>query len=113
MPRIQIRLTEEQSQAVKRLASERRISVAELIRLGVEDLLRQSSTLTRAAMKRRALAAAGRFRSGEKDLAARHDVSFWRRSTANDGLDGLAACGLGVSLTVHRGETIIIKENYI
>lgn len=73
MVRTQIQLTEEQSQALKRLASERRISVAELIRQAAEDLLRQSSTLSRVEMKRRALAAAGRFRSGEKDLSTRHD----------------------------------------
>jgi Ribbon-helix-helix domain len=73
MQRTQIQLTEEQSQALKTLAAERRISVAELIRQAAEDLLRQSSTLSRAEMKRRALAAAGRFRSGEKDLSTRHD----------------------------------------
>src|SRR6202035_5834343 len=70
--RTQIRLTDEQSQALKSLASERRISVAELIRQAIEDLLRQSSTV-RAEMKRRALAAAGRFRSGEKNLSTEHD----------------------------------------
>jgi len=73
MQRTQIQLTEEQSQALKTLATERRISVAELIRQAAEDLLRQSSTLSRAEMKRRALAAAGRFRSGEKDLSTKHD----------------------------------------
>ncbi|HXO27547.1 MAG TPA: CopG family transcriptional regulator [Thermoanaerobaculia bacterium] len=73
MLRIQIRLTEEQSRAVKSLAAERRISVAKLVRLAIDDLLRQSSILSRAATKRRALAVAGRFRSGVKDLSARHD----------------------------------------
>jgi len=73
MQRTQIQLTEEQSQALKELAAERRTSVAELIRQATEDLLRQSTTLSRAEMKRRALAAAGRFRSGQKDLSTRHD----------------------------------------
>lgn len=73
MQRTQIQLTEEQSQALKTLAAERRTSVAELIRQATEDLLRQSANLSRAEMKRRALAAAGRFRSGRKDLSARHD----------------------------------------
>lgn len=73
MQRTQIQLTEEQSQALKTLAAERRTSVAELIRQATEDLLRQSTNLSRAEMKRRALAAAGRFRSGRKDLSARHD----------------------------------------
>ena len=73
MLRTQIRLTEEQSQALKRLAMERRISVAELIRQAAEDLLRKNLIMNRAEMKRRALAAAGRFRSGKKDLSTRHD----------------------------------------
>ena len=73
MQRTQIQLTEEQSQALKTLAAERRISVAELIRQATEDLLRQSKNLSRTEVKRRALAAAGRFRSGRKDLSARHD----------------------------------------
>jgi hypothetical protein len=45
MKRTQIQLTEEQSKALKALAAERRISVAELIRQAAKDLLRQSSTL--------------------------------------------------------------------
>ena len=73
MVRTQIQLTEEQSQALKQLASERRVSVAELIRQATENLLRESLTRDRAELKRRALAAAGRFRSGEKDLSTRHD----------------------------------------
>jgi len=73
MLRTQIQLTEEQSQELKALAAERRISVAELIRQAAEDLLRETSTLSRAEMKRRAMAAAGRFRSGEKDLSTGHD----------------------------------------
>jgi predicted DNA-binding protein len=73
MLRTQIRLTEEQHQALKSLASEQRVSVAKLIRQAVEDLLRQSSTLSRADTKLRAVTAAGRFRSGEKDLSTRHD----------------------------------------
>jgi predicted transcriptional regulator len=73
MLRIQIRLEEEQVEALESLASERRISVAEVIRQAVEDLLHQSSTLSRAEVKRRALTAAGRFRSGKKDLGTRHN----------------------------------------
>ncbi len=74
MLRTQIRLTEDQSLALKSLAAERRISVAEIIRQAVENLLRQSLAPSRAELKRRALAAAGRFRSGVKDLSTRHDA---------------------------------------
>jgi hypothetical protein len=73
MLRTQIQLTAEQSQELKALAAERRISVAELIRQAAENLLRDSPTHSRAEIKRRALAAAGRFHSGETDLSTRHD----------------------------------------
>ncbi len=73
MFRTQIQLTEEQSQELKRLAAERRTSVAELIRQAAEDLLRESSIPDRAEQKERARAAAGRFRSGRKDLSTEHD----------------------------------------
>jgi hypothetical protein len=73
MFRTQIQLTEAQAQDLKRLAAERRTSVAELIRQAAEDLLRQSPAVGRAERKERALAAAGRFRSGVKNLSTDHD----------------------------------------
>jgi hypothetical protein len=73
MFRTQIQLTEEQSQELKRLAVKRRVSVAELIREAAENLLRASSTPGRGDTRARALAAAGRFRSGSKDLSTEHD----------------------------------------
>lgn len=74
MFRTQIQLTEEQSQELKRLAAERRTSVADLIRQAAEDLLRESSIVARAERKQRAQSVAGRFRSGKKDLSTRHDA---------------------------------------
>jgi hypothetical protein len=76
MIRTQIQLTEEQFRQLEKLAAERRTSVAELIRRATDELLRDSSTISRAESKRRALAAAGRFRSGDKDLSTRHDDSL-------------------------------------
>ena len=73
MVRTQIQLTDEQSQELKRLAAERRTSVAELIRQATEGLLRDSSKISGADRRQRALAAAGRFRSGNQDLSTRHD----------------------------------------
>ena len=73
MVRTQIQLTDKQSHELKRLAAERRISVAELIRQATEGLLRDSSKVSGADRRQRALAAAGRFRSGERDLSTRHD----------------------------------------
>jgi len=73
MYRAHIRLTEEQSRKLRRLAAERRTSVAELIRQAVEGLLRERPDIDRVERKKRALAAAGRFRSGGKDLATTHN----------------------------------------
>lgn len=73
MFRTQIQLTDEQSQDLKKLAAERRTSVAELIRQAAEDLLRQTSLVRRSERKERAAAVAGRFRSGKRDISAEHD----------------------------------------
>jgi hypothetical protein len=74
MFRTQIQLTDEQSRELKRLAAERRTSVAELIREATDNLLRESSTPSRAERKQRALAIAGSFRSGLHDLSTEHDA---------------------------------------
>jgi len=71
MIRTQIRLTEAQAQALKAMAAARRSSVAELIRQSVDHLIRQAGSVDLAERRRRA--AAGRFRSGRPDVAARHD----------------------------------------
>jgi hypothetical protein len=71
--RTQIQLTDEQSQELKRLAAQRRTSVAELIRQAAEELLRESSILGQSERKERARSIAGRFRSGKRDLSTEHD----------------------------------------
>jgi Arc/MetJ-type ribon-helix-helix transcriptional regulator len=76
MVRTQIQLTEEQMADLKKLAAERGVSVAELVREGVQALLRASRGGTREEKKRRALAAVGKFRSGVTDLSTRHDDYF-------------------------------------
>ena len=73
MIRTQIQLTEEQARALKSLAAERRTSVAELIRQGVDELLLKAVGVDAAEKRRRAMVAAGRFHSGQQDIAARHD----------------------------------------
>ena len=72
MIRTQIQLTEEQSKNLKRLASKKRISIAELIRQGVNSMMR-SGEAGIEERKKRAIIAAGRFHSGEKDISAKHD----------------------------------------
>ncbi|HJP32266.1 MAG: CopG family transcriptional regulator [Candidatus Latescibacteria bacterium] len=75
MIRTQIQLTEEQAQLVKRLASERQVSMAEVIRDSVEQMYRASAHApTPEDRIRRAVEAAGRFRSGRADGSAEHDT---------------------------------------
>jgi hypothetical protein len=73
MIRTQIQLTEEQSEALKQMAEREGKSVAELVRMGVDQLIRSHQTVDRQELLRRALAAAGKFHSGDPDLAAQHD----------------------------------------
>ena len=47
--------------------------MAELIRDGVDVILRARGTVDREAVKARSLAAMGRFRSGARDLGSKHD----------------------------------------
>ena len=72
MIRTQVQLTEAQARALKALAA-RQSSVAELIRQSVDHLIRQSGGVDVAERRRRAIAAAGRFRSGRPDIGVRHD----------------------------------------
>lgn len=73
MIRTQVQLTEEQAESLKRLAAKRHLSLAELIRQGVDFVLRSSEGITSEERKRRAVSAAGAFRSGKRDLSTKHD----------------------------------------
>ena len=73
MVRTQIQLTEEQSKALKRLASARHLPMAELIRQGVDAVLRSTAALDAGERRKRAMAIAGRFRSGKRDISREHD----------------------------------------
>ena len=73
MIRTQIQLTKEQAQTLKTLASEQGKSVAELIRMSVDDLIRKTISVSDAERRRRAIAAAGRFHSGRSDISVEHD----------------------------------------
>ena len=72
MVRTQIQLTEEQSKALKKIAGKKHLSVAELIRQGVNTLMK-TGEVSIEERKERAIAAAGRFRSGKRDISLRHD----------------------------------------
>ena len=73
MIQTQIELTEEQMAALEEMAKRRHISPSDLIREGVDNLLRCEIAPGNAELKQRALAVAGRFRSGLGDLSKRHD----------------------------------------
>jgi hypothetical protein len=73
MIRTQVQLTETHMHMLKRLATERRVSIAALIRESVDLLIRTAGLVDEEERRRRALEAAGRFHSGQPDLAAEHD----------------------------------------
>jgi hypothetical protein len=73
MIRTQIQLTEAQAAAIKRMSEQRSISMAETVRQAVEQLAEQSRHSTNQERRQRALAAIGKFRSGDADLSAHHD----------------------------------------
>ncbi len=70
MIRTQIQLTEDQASALKELAGQRGVSMAELIREGVERVLAESN---RQQRRRRALAVLGRYHDAAVDVAVNHD----------------------------------------
>lgn len=73
MVRTQILLTEEQAVALRELAAEEGKSMAELIRISVDSLLRSRQLLDAEERKQRALSVIGRYASGLNDLALEHD----------------------------------------
>jgi len=73
MVRTQIQLTEAQARSLRKLAQRHGVSVAELVRRGVDQVLAEGVPADLDRKKRKAVAAAGRFRSGCKDVSVRHD----------------------------------------
>ena len=75
MVRTQIQLTEEQAAHIKRIAAERGVSMAQLIREAV-DKVAGASPLQPSADDRvaRAIRAAGQYRSGAVDGSVAHDA---------------------------------------
>lgn len=73
MVRTQIQLTEEQASILKKIAAQRNISIAELIRQGINFYLRAYGAVSQEERRQRAVAATGRFRSGKSDLSTNHD----------------------------------------
>lgn len=72
MIRTQIQITPEQARALKRLAAREGKSVAELIRISVDNMLRTGRIKDQDDLRRKASAAAGTLK-GPENLAANHD----------------------------------------
>ena len=73
MVRTQIQLTEEQARALKRLAHSQHVSMAELIRGAVNDLISKDVAPDFEEKRDRALSIAGQFSSGQHDISEKHD----------------------------------------
>jgi predicted DNA-binding protein len=73
MIRTQIQLTPDQMAGLKKVAAQSGRSMADLIREAVDLLLENGGPQNEEDQFRRALNAAGRFRSGSRDISSRHD----------------------------------------
>jgi len=73
MIRTQIQLTEQQAEALRSLAKRDHVSLAEVIRRGLDDVLARAAVAPQAELERRAIEIAGRFASGGSDVAIEHD----------------------------------------
>lgn len=71
--RTQISVTIGQLQALRKLSEKTGESMAEIVRRGIDRILKESGQPDLEEQRRRALAAAGRFRSGKKDISVNHD----------------------------------------
>jgi hypothetical protein len=70
MKRVQVQLTEEQVEALRKLAESTGVGMAATVRSAVDDWIAKHE---RDAKWERALAVSGRFHSGLGDLAENHD----------------------------------------
>jgi hypothetical protein len=72
MIRTQIQITSEQARALKRLSAREGKSVAELIRISLDSMLRAGGIKDWEGLQRKAIAAAGKL-NGPENLAEHHD----------------------------------------
>jgi len=74
MVRTQIQLTEDQAEALKKIAQSRHLSVAELIRKAVDTIIKSSTVVDSEERHKRAMEIVGRFSSGKRDISKKHDL---------------------------------------
>ncbi len=73
MVRTQVQLTESQATKLKELAARQNVSIAELIRQGVDQVLATTQRVYDPEQKRLALAFLGQVSDGITDLSENHD----------------------------------------
>ncbi len=73
MVRTQIQLTPDEAEAVKRIATEKGVSMAQVIRESIDAYVRSAARPGREQARQRALSIIGIAHGGPKDLAERHD----------------------------------------
>ncbi len=73
MIRTQIQITEKHSQVLRQIALEQGISMAEVIRRALDEVVERRRLPDREELKRRALAAIGSVHSDITDMSERHD----------------------------------------
>lgn len=76
MVRTQVQLPEEQLKELRRIAAEEGISLSELVRRGVRELLESRRRPSRKELWERASRVIGKFNSGLSDIGRRHDDYF-------------------------------------
>jgi len=70
---MQAQLTDAQAARLRKLAADRNVSVAELLRRGAELVLNDEGPVSHDERKRRALSVVGRFPDTASDVAVEHD----------------------------------------
>ncbi|MHB9038160.1 MAG: CopG family transcriptional regulator [Armatimonadota bacterium] len=73
MVRTQIQLTEEQYQRLKKVAGHKGVSVAEIIRRSVDNMLASESLPDMDEMRARARAVFGAYQDSQSDVSENHD----------------------------------------
>ena len=73
MIRTQIQLSKDQARSIKRMAAAQSISMAEVIRRAIDNLIRTERRPSLDDVRNRALNAVGRFNVDTNDLSMNHD----------------------------------------
>ena len=73
MIRTQIQLTQEQWKELKKIAAARHLSIAELVRQSVDQLIRSPENQRIDQYHRLSVEIVGKYKSGSSDVSANHD----------------------------------------